>query len=289
MISNRPSQTAETVCLMRATDQRRPPSERIVDDPYAKLFLGPMMRAALSSWEVAGAVGRLAERYSPGLTTFVLARHRYIDDRLWRALRGERVAQVVLLGAGYDSRAYRFASELRGRPVFEVDFPATGRRKDRITARHRKAFPAANVSRIETDFQTQKLSDQLVKGGFEPEARTFFVWEGVSMYLTRDAVKGTLTTMQELGGRGSELAMDFWYYLDQPSLLATVYRASTSFLSLLGEPITFGIHPEDAVPFLSRLGFRTLDVADASALEERYVTDRRRVAPGMYLVHAVAR
>src|SRR5262249_43732412 len=123
----RPSQTAEVVCLMRASDQRRPSAERILDDPYARWFLGPMSRAALASWEASGRGGKLAERLSPGLTAFVLTRHRWIDDCLRRALARD-VEQVVLLGAGYDTRAYRFASELAGRPVFEVDFPATSRR-----------------------------------------------------------------------------------------------------------------------------------------------------------------
>src|SRR5262249_19775512 len=85
---NAPSQTAEAVCLMRATEQRRAPAERIVDDPYAKLFLGRLSRAALASWEASGTLGNLAERLSPGLTAYVLARHRFIDDRLGEALAG---------------------------------------------------------------------------------------------------------------------------------------------------------------------------------------------------------
>src|SRR5712691_9036033 len=101
-VRGRPSQTAEAVCLMRASDQRRPPAERIVDDPYARWFLGPMSRATLASWEASGRWGRLAERLSPGLTAWVLTRHRYVDDCLVGALEGD-VDQVVLLGAGYDT------------------------------------------------------------------------------------------------------------------------------------------------------------------------------------------
>src|SRR5512144_187954 len=111
MVPNAPSQTAEAVCLMRATDQRHPPEQRILDDPYAKLFLGRLARAALLSWEASGTLGDLAERLSPGLTAYVLTRHRFIDDRLRQALKGD-ITQLVLLGAGYDSRAYRFAAEL---------------------------------------------------------------------------------------------------------------------------------------------------------------------------------
>ena len=80
--------------------------------------------------------------------------------------------------------------------------------------------------------------------------------------------------------------MDFWYLLDAPDLVSAAYRMSANLLSLLGEPVTFGIHPEDVEPFLARLGYRVLDVADTPALEQRYVRDGRRVLPGSYLVHA---
>jgi O-methyltransferase involved in polyketide biosynthesis len=106
------------------------------------------------------------------------------------------------------------------------------------------------------------------------------------MYLTREAVKGTLRAIAMLGGPGTELAMDFWYLVDAPDLLSSAYRASASALSLVGEPVTFGIHPEDCGSFLERHGFRVEEIADAAALEERYVRDRRRVHPAMYLVHA---
>jgi methyltransferase (TIGR00027 family) len=281
----RPSQTAEAVCLMRASDQRRSPAERILDDPYARWFLGPMSRAALATWEASGRWGKLAERLSPGLTAWVLARHRYIDDCLARALDGD-LAQVVLLGAGYDTRAYRFADALRGRPVYEVDLPATSRRKARIVATRARELPRVGVQVVEIDFQTESLRERLAGAGFREQARTFFVWEGVSMYLTREAVKATLRTVCALGGPRSEIAMDFWYLLDEPDLVVTAHRMSPNLLYLVGEPVTFGIHPEDVGGFLDRVGLRPIEIAGAKVMEDRYVRDGRRVAPGMYLVHA---
>jgi methyltransferase (TIGR00027 family) len=284
MVPNAPSQTAEAVCLMRATEQRRAPAERIVDDPYAKLFLGGLSRAALASWEASGTLGTLAERLSPGLAAYVLTRHRFIDDCLHQALAGD-IAQLVLLGAGYDSRAYRFAAALKGRPVFEVDFPATSRRKASILAGSTDPLPPTDVRRVEIDFESDSLEMRLRESGFAKGRRSFVVWEGVSMYLTRAAVKATLTTIRDITHAGSELAMDFWHLLDSPDLLSSAYRMSANLLSLLGEPVTFGIHPEDVGPFLDRLGYRVLDLADAAELERRYVRDGRRVVPGSYLVH----
>lgn len=288
MVPNAPSQTAEAVCLMRATEQRRAAQERIVDDPYAKLFLGRLSRAALASWDVSGKLGEFAARLSPGMAAYVLTRHRFIDDCLRRALARD-VGQLVLLGAGYDSRAYRFAAELDGRPVFEVDFPATSRRKARILARRADSLPPVDVRRIEVDFETDSLAECLREAGFRPRVRSFVVWEGVSMYLTRSAVKATLTTLHAIGAPRSELAMDFWYLLDAPDLVTSAYRMSANLLSLLGEPVTFGIHPEDVGPFLARLGYRMRDLADTSELERRYIHDGRRVLPGNYLVHAATK
>ncbi|MGH7896711.1 MAG: class I SAM-dependent methyltransferase, partial [Candidatus Binatia bacterium] len=197
--------------------------------------------------------------------------------------------QVVLLGAGYDTRAYRFASKLAGRPVFEVDFPATSRRKAKIVARHRSALPAADVRIIEIDFQKESLRNRLGEAGFRRGARTFFAWEGVAMYLSREAVKATLTDLRESSAAGSGLAMDLWYLPDGADLLSTAHRLGASALSLVGEPVTFAMHPEDAGPFLDRLGFRVLEIADAEALKQRYVRDRRRVYGAAYMLHAATR
>jgi methyltransferase (TIGR00027 family) len=270
---------------MRASEQRRKPSERIVDDPYAKLFLGPMLRAALATWEASGRLGELTERFSPGLITWVLCRHRYIDECLLGAL-GAGIEQVVILGAGYDMRAYRFAHKLEYRPLFEVDYPATSRRKARILARHKRELPASDVRVVEVDFQKDVLRDRLQAAGFKRGVRTFFVWEGVAMYLTRDAVKTTLCELRELSAAGSEVAMDFWHPPEGSDLMSAAHRLSASALYLVGEPVTFAIHPEDAAPFVRRLGFRVREIADASTLQSRYVRDPRRVYPVAYMVHA---
>jgi methyltransferase (TIGR00027 family) len=286
-----PSRTAEMVCLFRASDQRRRPEERIVDDPYAKLFLGPLTRAALLTLEATGRLGEIAEEHVPGLMTYVLARHRFIDDCLVRALTDPTnpIEQTVLLGAGYDTRAYRFANTIGSRPFFEVDYPSTSRRKAEIVKEKKSELPAANVIRVEIDFLADKLSDKLDAAGFQRARPTLFIWEGVSMYLTRRAVQETLRTIHALSAKGSVAAIDFWHFLDTGDFAATAHNLSSSFLYFLGEPMTFSIHPEDIGPFLDRLGFAVLDLADAESLERRYVTDDRRVHPSCYVLAARSR
>ncbi|RIL02364.1 MAG: SAM-dependent methyltransferase [Proteobacteria bacterium] len=286
MFATQPSRTAEATAFQRATERLRPPRERVLDDPWAEHFLRPGERAALAAYRASRLVKRADEIL--GLTPFVVLRHRYIDDRLREALAaGAR--QVVLLGAGYDSRAFRFADLLAGRPVFEVDHPATQQRKQRILRGLARAapLPAVDVRRVAVDFERDSLEERLAAAGLA-RRRTFFAWEGVSMYLTRDAVKETLASLRRLAPRGSRLAFDAWFLLDDPDLRSTWHRFSANLLSLLGEPVTFSLHPEDAGDFLAREGFALRDVARAADLERRYpVRGRRRhVYPACYLVSA---
>lgn len=280
-----PSITAEAVCLMRALDQRRPFAQRILDDPHAELFLSPVLRGALGAFRATGDLGVHAQRVSPGLAAYVVARHRFIDDALLTALASREFTQVVLLGAGYDTRAYRFSQQLGGMPVFEVDHPSTSKRKARIVEAHAAELPEAQVVRVEIDFQHEDLKQKLRAAGFASGARTFVVWEGVSMYLTRAAVKTTLATIRAITAPHSSLAMDFWFMLDTPDLEATAHRISPSLLHVFGEPITFGLHPEDAPDFFRRAGYRVLDLADPGELERRYVRDDRRIYPANYVTH----
>jgi len=287
MFDGQPSRTAEATAFQRAAERTQPPRLRIVDDPWAEHFLRPGLRAALAAYATSRVARRADELF--GLTHFVAVRHRYIDDRMLEALAAG-AEQVVVLGAGYDARAFRFAERLAGRPVFEVDHPATQRRKERVLARlaQRHAPPAVDVRRIPVDFERGSFAKRLAKAGFDRARRTFFAWEGVSMYLTRDAVKTTFATLAEIAPPGSEVAFDAWFLLDDPDLRATWHRLSANLLHLLGEPVTFSLHPEDAPAFLAGLGLELRDVARAHDLERRYARRGRRlhVYPACYLAHA---
>lgn len=292
MQESAPSRTAEVVCLFRAMERGRDHAVRIVDDPYAHLFLGRSTKAALRAAIAAGPLTELPDRFLPGLSTFVLTRHRYMDDALAAALERtgpDRVEQVVVLGAGYDTRAWRFADALAGRPVFEVDFPSTSRRKDDLASKHARDLPGTVVRRVEVDFLAETFEGPLVRAGFVRKARTFVIWEGVSMYLTRAVVKATLALLRALGAPGSELVLDCWFLLDAPDLRAAAHRFSANLLHLLGEPVLFGIHPEDVGAFLAREGFELVDLAHAADLAARHVRDRRAVYPADYVARAHSR
>ncbi len=282
--SQRPSATAQAVTLYRALEHRRPVEHRIVDDPYAELFLGAGSRALLDPLSVTSPVRDIAARHDiGGLPTYVLCRHRFIDEHL---LAADDAEQFVVLGAGYDSRAYRFADRLAGRPVYEVDLPPLSRRKAAIVAEHADRFVGGSYVRVEIDFRRQALADVLPAAGFTSGARTFFVWEGVAPYLDAAAVEDTLAALQAMCGTGSVLAMDMWDGSGGPGPLAPLRRLGARAIALIGEPVTFGAPPEGMHRLLARHGFAMSDLADAATLATRYATAGRRSFESLYVLAA---
>jgi O-methyltransferase involved in polyketide biosynthesis len=107
------------------------------------------------------------------------------------------------------------------------------------------------------------------------------------MYLTRAAVKATLDAVHDVNGDGSQIAHDMWFLVDEPGPLGTARRSAPGALSLIGEPVTFGVHPEDYEHFLRRHGFRVVDLALASELQARYAPDSRAIVDdSMYVLLA---
>jgi methyltransferase (TIGR00027 family) len=283
--TERPSSTAQWTTFGRALELGRDESERIVTDVYAPVFLSPASRRLIAPLKAAGPAVRAAERWElAGIATSGLCRHRFIDEHLVDALPD--VEQVMILGAGYDSRAYRFATEIGSRPVFEVDLAPLSRRKAAIIASNPELFAHASVHRVEIDFRTQSLPERLAGSGFVPGAATFVVWEGVSMYLTRAAVMDTLGALASVCGSGSVLAMDYWQRVRGRRMYDQIRHVGERAIRLIGEPITFAIDPTHAESMLSTTGFDVVDLAKADEMTARYATAGRHCDDGMYVVAA---
>ncbi|MFO0751084.1 MAG: SAM-dependent methyltransferase [Myxococcota bacterium] len=280
------SRTAEIVCFFRAVETYREPQRRVLEDPFAEAFLDPMWRAAARS-----PLSRFA--FSSPLTWalssatllqgFVATRHREMDDRLASFLAAGD-GQVVVLGAGYDTRAMRFAERLGGRTIIEVDFPATQEKKRRLIAERLPGRAAHVAAYLPVDFLHDPLAEALRRPPFREGVRTFFIWEGVAMYLTEEAVGRTLQTLAALGGPGSEIVCDLWARPRGRGLDATARRLGADMLARIGEPLLFSLNPEDAPAFFAQHGWGTSDVADGQMLSRRW---RRTVFPDNSVIHAV--
>jgi methyltransferase (TIGR00027 family) len=272
--------TAEAVCFFRAVETLRPAPRRVLCDPFARHFLGPAWRIAADApltrhlFSSHSALSSLTDFGAFGLQRFVAARHRFIDDALvdFLASGGE---QVVVLGAGFDARALRFGEALGERPLFEVDFPATQDKKRRaldaaIGRGHIKAETARTTRWLPIDFEQTTLENGLLQSPFSPDLKTFYIWEGVSMYLRPATVSATLETLARISVPGSELALDLWTPPTARHPIAALRRSGARMLALLGEPLHFALQPSEAPDYFGERGFRICEMLDARALARRY-------------------
>jgi methyltransferase (TIGR00027 family) len=283
--SDRPSVTALWVTFGRALELRRPFDQRIVSDEYAPVFLPSRARRLAERLPTGGGARSWLERNAAaGLGTYVLCRHAYLDRQLLRALDAG-VEQVVILGAGYDARAYRFAEHIWDRAVFEVDLPPLSRAKAELVASRPDVFGPPRVHRVEVDFQTDSLDERLRAGGLRAGAPTVVVWEGVAPYLPPQAVTATLDTLAGLCGPGSRLGMDLWDG-GGPGVPGALRRAVAQSFRLVGEPVRSGLPVDDARRLLAAHGWDVDDVADAGVLTERYATDGRISERSLYVLSA---
>lgn len=279
------SVTAEAVCFFRALEQTRPPSRRIVDDPFAARLLSPGLASLAAVPTVRRVIAASGDAGVGGLQRFVAARHRIMDERML-AFVARGGARVVILGAGYDTRAWRLADDLRMATVWEVDFPATQHRKRQLLAKAR--IPTASMPMpafVPIDFEKQRLSEVLHTAGIDGKAPVFFVWEGVTMYLQPEAVTASLDAMRAVAAPGSEVIFDAW---SAPSGTpgAWLRRRTSEALRALGEPLKFSLAPRDASSMLQRSGW----ALEQSHLPEHIETNLGlrpgSIFPDIHLVHA---
>ncbi len=198
-----PSVTAVCVAALRATYDCAPPPLRIVHDPFArKLIPRPLARIIAlteSRPRLAHAFHRALAVVTRELSTNLPLRTAAIDEVLRSALR-DHPTQVVLLGAGLDARAWRMP-ELAPCAVFEVDRPGAHRVK-RLRLAGSTAQPRSHHM-LAVDFERQTVGDALLPAGFDPSAATVWLWEAVTMYLTRTAIDRALDGIAGLSGPGS--------------------------------------------------------------------------------------
>jgi methyltransferase (TIGR00027 family) len=207
----------------------------------------------------------------------VVARTRLIDDAIAVSL-GERPEQLVILGAGFDSRAYRLPG-LRAITVFEVDHPDTQAAKQKVLQRVLSVLPT-HVRFVAIDFRQRDLDSVMPAAGYRESARTFFLWEGVTNYLTEAAVDTTLRWCSR-GSPGSLLLFTYVHrdVLTRPSAFVGTARLFAS-LAKAGEQLTFGIEPSTLPEFLAQRGLSLESDVGAAEYRERYFKEAARKMRG---------
>jgi methyltransferase (TIGR00027 family) len=280
MEKEKPSLSAAGVAGFRAIEAQKPESERIFFDPYAHVFVPGGIAWPLSKWMIESG---LYERMAPGAAAFILLRERTIDDFLKEKL-SEGLEQVVIRGAGYDPRAYRTPGVKKTR-LFEVDHPATQNRKLELLKKVIAPIPGF-VTFVPVDFNSQEFGERLQNMGYDEHARTAFIWQGVTYFLTREGVDRTLAFIVGHSAPGSSVIFDYMYseiFRDESrSDIKALRRAAR----ISGEAYLFGIERGQIDQFLHQRGFQDVQNFTLEDLKQKYFTGKNalRVVPTGYAV-----
>ena len=279
--------TAQGVAKQRLIETLAKPEKRVINDPYAERFvlgagLIKLMGHKLSVW--------VTQKFAPGFHEHLISRTRFIDDLIEKSAAGG-AGQYVILGAGYDTRAHRLKlpSSLK---IFEVDQPE-------VQARKRSKLPkelpnSENVTYVSVDFNHQLLTEQLMVAGFDQSKPTVFTLEGVSQYVTKEAVASTIKGLAELTRKTS--ATFFMSYVDK--LLDTepaacfgkgypkaAERAETvkRLSAKVGEPWISFYTAEEIEDLLSQNGFAIEENRTLADLNSVYFTPVGRTLPESHI------
>jgi len=263
------SRTAEWTCLSRAFSSLETDCHYHSNDHIAPLllpwFVKPMLRIPL--------VRTIYKRMAPkGVYNYVVARTRYVDDVFRQALADD-FRQILIFGAGFDTRALRFQQESHNLRILELDVLSTQSAKISQYRKRNLTVPM-NLTFVPIDFDKESVPVKLNQAGFQKGQRSLFVLEGLLMYLEPASVDATFRTIQEYGGEGSWVVFDYVYasvlrkeklYHGESEIMASVTKA--------GEAWHFGIERGNVGKFLAAYGLKPIDEKDAQALEKMYFTD----------------
>ena len=275
--------TAQGVAKQRLIESLAKPSKRIIYDPYAENFvLGAgiikLMGHKFSVW--------LSKKFVPGFHEHLISRTRFIDDLIKKSI-SEQVEQYVILGAGYDSRAYNLKLP-SGLKIFEVDQPEV--QEIKISKLPDEIPNAENITYVSVDFNHQSLKNQLLNSGFDKSKSTIYTLEGVSQYITREALNSTLNELALLTSNSN--ATFFMSYVnrllreDPKACFGMGYskpeRAAkfiTNGAAKVGEPWISLYSSKEIEDLLSQNSFTLIENKTLADLNSKYFTPVGRTIP----------
>ena len=295
MKEGKASRTAEETAAARSFESMRSEDKRVCYDAYAKDFLGGIFsllaksRRLITTQLLLSMAFWFGDRMNPGGAGYTVGRTAYIDDYLRECIDGG-IEQLVIIGAGYDSRAYRF-DELKGKvTVFEVDHPDTQRVKMEKVKRILGSLPE-HVVYVPIDFDKEKLDEKLFESGYNNTLKTLFIWEGVTLYITAEAVDETVAFVVNNSGKGSSIIFDYALQSAMDGRMEGTEKWRR-YAERRGETYIFGIEEGTIEQFLSQRGFCQVESATGESLKDVYFKGKnrdRKVLPFLSIVHATVK
>jgi methyltransferase (TIGR00027 family) len=271
-----PSRTSILTAAARALGSREPDESVRNPDWVADRLIGPAELVLIADHPISKALDQSFQEAMNdpdvfGFAWLMLVRTRFIDELMERAVRGG-ATQLVILGAGFDTRAHRFTELLKDVAVIEIDYGATQEYKKRRVEAALGGAPA-NVTYAPIDFTRESVGDVLRRAGFQPGRKTYYICEGVSMYVPEEGMKETLRAIVAESVPGSALMLE---YLNRGGLELMRKYPSGMIKNAFdwGEPFVFGVPDGQDREFFREAGLElgeTLKIGSPESVR-RYAT-----------------
>lgn len=245
------------VAAARALGARDPDPGVRNPDHLAGAFIGPAELALIADHPIGKILDLPYEEAIEDipiamLTSMMIFRTRFIDRALERAV-ANGATQIVMLGAGFDSRAYRFAELLQHCLVVEIDAPPTQEYKKSRVVQALGKLPD-NLIYAPVDFAKEGLNDVFEACGLRKDEKSFFIWEGVTMYLPEQSIRSILETVAQHAPPGSTLVLDYVNSLGL-DMMERNQQGPVGAAAGWGEPWIFGVPGDHGSDFFRELGF----------------------------------
>jgi methyltransferase (TIGR00027 family) len=277
--------TALGAAICRLIEQYQPDKTRLFYDPVVKELVGPPIRLLMQFAIMRRYTIRQTDAVATGIYGVQVCRTRYIDDAVQAAV-SQGIRQLVILGAGFDTRAYRLPA-MEGVKVFEVDLPSVQTEKTKKIQKYLGRLPE-HVTFIPIDFDTQSLEPALAATGFDPSTAAVFIWEGVTQYIKEEAVRQALAFV---GKSAPGTIVVFTYVLRSIIERRSNIPGTAHMMDVVAKyaPWVFGLEPSAIPGFLKPFHLVLLaDVGNAD-YQQRYLKPVNRdlvVFEGERIAHA---
>ena len=280
MKENTASKTAQYMALFRAIETNRPNNKKLFNDPFAIKFLDKKLQF-LTKFSRIPILGRcipfIIHKKAPGAISSGIARTKYIDDLLsYSVLNG--IKQVIILGAGFDTRALRL-DFLKNIIIIEIDHPDTSNFKISILNKYMEKLPE-NILFYQADFNKQSLSEIAAQAKINFNLPTTLIWEGVTNYLTSESINATFQFTRNF-------TVDFnmiFTYIDKSVIEnPTEFQGTKKIYSVLinnEENWTFGFNPKELPNYLSQYNLKIIKDVNATDYRKKYIPERKEINSG---------
>jgi methyltransferase (TIGR00027 family) len=291
MKANTASRTAQYMALFRAVETTRPKSKRLFTDRYAINFLDKELQRVtkIAAWPIIGhLIPRLIHKKGIGAISSGIARTKYIDDLLEVTIN-EGTKQVIILGAGFDTRSVRL-DFLKNVSIIEIDHPDTSNFKLEILKKNIGQLPH-NVNFQQVDFNKQSLNEIAEHARISFLLPTTIIWEGVTNYLTKQTIDNTFNFTKQFI---SSFNIIFTYIdkdvLDNPRHFKGTDQLFDN-LKNNEEQWTFGFNPNNLTSYLQQFNLALKEDLNATEYRNRYMPERTGILEGyeFYRVAAAKR